>query len=183
MFVRSRTAGNLLVAVLVALFASLLLVASPDAVAQAVTPIEAEPPSLRAVPDQHVFDHTVTPTTCTAVVDRDLNVVGCVEVISDWICPAGVDGSNPLSDDARSRFTPYNYTPETADRAYLDSHCILVETHPLPVPDETVDCPEGGTAVRSSEGRLVCVVVVATPTATPTPTAPPVQVPVPAFTG
>lgn len=170
-----------LAAIAALLIAAMLAVTVPAA-AQAVTPLDQEPPSLRDVPDQHIFDHTVTPTSCTAVVDRDLNVVGCAEVIEHWICPAGTDGSNPLSVDARNRVGSYSDLINP-DRAYRNGHCLIVRTEPFPVPVDTVACPEGGTAIRIN-GALVCAV---TATPTPTPTAAPTtdvpQQPPLAFTG
>ena len=160
-------------AAVIALAASLLFAGTAEA--QAVTPLDEEPLSLSVDGSQHIFDHAVTPATCSIVVDR-VGVASCFELVTDWVCPSG-NGTNPLSADALGRFSPtYNglIANPVTPRAYIDTHCLLVGTRPQPVPAATIACKAGEVVAMNSAGGLVCAA---------TPTVAVVAVAVPSFTG
>ena len=160
-------------AAVIALAASLLFAGTAEA--QAVTPLDEEPLSLSVDGSQHIFDHAVTPATCSIVVDR-VGVASCFELVTDWVCPSG-NGTNPLSADALGRFSPtYNglIANPVTPRAYINTHCLLVGTRPQPVPAATIACKAGEVVALNSAGGLVCAA---------TPTAAVAAVAVPSFTG
>ena len=167
---------SLLSVPLLALTVVALLGQSADAVGP-VTPLDEEPIALSIDVVQQVTDHARVPTTCTVAVDR-VGGKSCVETITDWVCPAGARGLNPLSEDAKGRLAP-TYDQAIAnpvsERAYLDTHCLLVGTRPMPVPAATAACEAGQSVIADSTGQLVCVFLPAPTAATTAPTV--------AFTG
>jgi hypothetical protein len=165
---------------LAALLGTFVFVGSGADAAGPVTPLDEEPVSLRVDGNQQITDHAHIPAVCSITVDR-VGDASCIEVISDWVCPAGVFGLNPLSEDAKARMEPeYDAliaNPETP-RAYLDTHCLIVGTRPMPVPTPTVACSVGQVVAFSpTAGKLVCATVHAAAA------VPAVAVPVPVFTG
>jgi len=155
-----------------------LLAASTAQAVGPVTPLDEEPASLHEDGNQAVLSHASVPEECTVIVDS-VGATSCLEKITDWLCPAGEYGLNPLSEDAKLRLSP-SYEEAIANpvspRAYLDTHCLLVGTRPLPVPSPTAECGVGQVVAASSTGELVCAV--------PTPAAPAVPAaPVVSFTG
>ena len=120
---------------LLAVTAAIALLGSAADAQGPVTPLSEEPESLHVQGNQAITDHVSIPATCTLLVDR-VGGKSCLEVVTDWICPAGPLGLNPLSEDAKQRLAP-SYEESIAnpvsERAYLDSHCLLVGTRPVPL--------------------------------------------------
>ena len=125
---------------LLAVTAAIALLGSAADAQGPVTPLSEEPVSLHVQGNQAITFHVSIPATCTLLVDR-VGGESCLEVVTDWICPAGPLGLNPLSEDAKQRLAP-SYEESIAnpvsERAYLDSHCLLVGTRPVPLATPTV---------------------------------------------
>ena len=120
---------------LLAVTAAIALLGSVADASGPVTPLGEEPESLHVQGNQAITDYVSIPDSCTLLVDR-VGGKSCLEVVTDWVCPAGPLGLNPLSEDAKRRMAP-SYDEAIAnpvsERAYLDSHCLLVGTRPVPM--------------------------------------------------